>query len=168
VKKEEKKKKKKNIGFDVCCGTGTIGIVVANKFDNVVGIDIVPAAIADAKSSAARNGLKNIEFVVGKAEVVLEQQLKSITDEECVAIVDPPRAGLHPKTIKAIRQCEQLTKLVYVSCKQTSLINDAANLCRSASNTMIGAPFKPQKAVAVDLFPHTEQCELIVLFTRVK
>ena len=81
---------------------------------------------------------------------------------------DPPRAGLHIKTLKAIRACEQIDRLVYVSCNQNALIADAANLCRSVSTSMTGTPFVPVKAIAVDMFPHTEHCEVVVLFERMK
>ncbi len=85
-----------------------------------------------------------------------------------VPLSDPPRAGLHIKTLKAIRACEQIDRLVYVSCNQNALIADAANLCRSVSTSMFGTPFVPVKALAVDMFPHTEHCEVVVLFERLK
>lgn len=57
---------------------------------------------------------------------------------------------------------------MYVSCNQNALIADAANLCRSVSTSMLGTPFVPVKALAVDMFPHTEHCEVVVLFERLK
>jgi len=85
---------------------------------------------------------------------------------QVIGIVDPPRPGLHLKTIRAIRACRLINRLIYVSCLQTSLIKDAASLCRSESRSMVGAPFIPVRSVAVDLFPHTEHCELLVEFIR--
>ena len=96
--------------LDVCCGTGTIGITLAGRVGRVIGIDMVASAIDDAKSNAQLNGLTNCEFVCGKAEDVLgniltrvQQQDKEQQQEpDLVAIVDPPRGGLHPLVLRAL------------------------------------------------------------------
>jgi len=85
---------------------------------------------------------------------------------QVIAVLDPPRNGLHPNTIRAIRACSKIDKLVYVSCKQTSFINDAAMLCRSPSKNLLGNAFVPVKATSVDMFPDTAHGELIVLLER--
>lgn len=83
-----------SLSSDVCCGTGTIGLCVADAADSIVGVDIEPAAIADAVRNAELNGCaERCRFVAGKAEDCLKTELQSITGD-VVAIVDPPRSGL--------------------------------------------------------------------------
>jgi tRNA (uracil-5-)-methyltransferase len=164
--------------FDVCCGTGTIGLCVAAGIPNakIVGVDIVKEAVEDAAANAIRNNISNTNFLAGKAEDVFPQVLRSTSHSatssqnphKYVAIVDPPRAGLHAKVIKALREFERIETLIYVSCNQKSLVNDASGLCRASSGGMPGREFEPISAIAVDLFPHTPHCELIVLFERRK
>lgn len=163
--------------FDVCCGTGTIGLCVAAGLPSarIIGIDIVKEAVDDANANASRSGLKNAQFFAGKAEDILPRVLKTSTQElksdpqrKFVAIVDPPRAGLHSRVVKAIRDSEFIDSLIYVSCNQKSLVNDASGLCRAPSSNMPGREFEPVSAIPVDLFPHTPHCELILYFERRK
>jgi tRNA (uracil-5-)-methyltransferase len=157
---------------------------------NVIGVEIVPDAVRDAGRNAAHNGVSNISFIAGKAEDVIKGVLQPrrsgaltldpattlITGPgvyqvpadggEVVAMVDPPRAGLHKKVIQALRDCPRIDRLIYVSCNQKALINDAIALCRPESNTYRGVEFVPTRAIAFDLFPHTPHCELVVLFER--
>lgn len=295
--------------FDICCGTGTIGLTLANRVGMVVGIEMNASAVSDAQRNAEINGIKNCRFICGKAEDVMGSVLKeylasppkvyglidtkeknsqenttstektdsivnaSETDEdsgivsengksmsidpdttpienmdstdsttepegktglECtngkslsessadritesetqlkkscssenlttpvqpfknvVAIVDPPRAGLHPTVIKLLRTNSRLRRLVYISCNPESLVANAIELCtpspdetekgnnknnrmwRKMSSACLARhrtksmpssePFKPVKAMAVDLFPHTPHCELVMLLER--
>ncbi|KAJ8543924.1 hypothetical protein K7X08_025542 [Anisodus acutangulus] len=294
--------------FDVCCGTGTIGLTLANRVGMVVGIEMNASAVSDAQRNAEINGIKNCRFICGKAEDVMGSVLKeylasppkvdgipdteekynqensastektdfivnaSETDEESgigsengkgmfidpdttpienidsmdstaepektgleytngkslsessadgitesetqlkqsyssenlttpvqhfknvVAIVDPPRAGLHPTVIKLLRTNSRLRRLVYISCNPESLVANAIELCTpSADETVKGnnrnnlrwrkmssaglarhrtksmptsEPFRPVKAMAVDLFPHSPHCELVMLLER--
>jgi tRNA (uracil-5-)-methyltransferase len=174
--------------LDICSGIGTIGLTMAREVKQVIGIELVSDAVQDAIYNAQLNDIRNVKFVVGKAEDVLQQILQHDIRGKCVAVVylvlsisrsyfvffvlisyvdrDPPRAGLHNKTIRSIRACPLIEHVVYVSCNQNSLVNDAAQLCRSASNSMPGTPFIPITSLAVDLFPSTEHCEALVLFQR--
>jgi tRNA/tmRNA/rRNA uracil-C5-methylase (TrmA/RlmC/RlmD family) len=87
-----------------------------------------------------------------------------------VAIVDPPRGGLHPSVIRALRTCKPLKRVVYVSCNPTgSQIEDVAKLCAPQEENSAfarGPPLRPVLAVPVDLFPDTPHCEMVVLFER--
>ncbi|GAM17714.1 hypothetical protein SAMD00019534_008890 [Acytostelium subglobosum LB1] len=164
----------RNIVLDVCCGTGTIGQCLSKQARHVYGLEMAPDAVEDAKVNAKCNGITNVDYIVGKAEDTMDGLLATIgrtyndvKEGEIIGIVDPPRAGLHPSVIKCLRQFESMKRLVYVSCNQNSLIQDAAKLCKSITNTMRGTPFKPVKALAVDLFPHTELVEVVVLFERI-
>ncbi|XP_069476119.1 LOW QUALITY PROTEIN: tRNA (uracil-5-)-methyltransferase homolog A [Ambystoma mexicanum] len=152
--------------LDVCCGTGTIGISVAKKVKKVIGIELCQEAVEDAKVNAKINELNNIEFRCGKAEDLFPNLINSLATQNPVAIVDPPRAGLHSKVILAIRKAEHLKRLLYVSCNPRAAMNNFIDLCRAPSNRVKGSPFRPVRTVAVDLFPQTMHCELLVLFER--
>ncbi|XP_077097202.1 tRNA (uracil-5-)-methyltransferase homolog A [Siphateles boraxobius] len=153
--------------LDVCCGTGTIGISLAKRVKKVIGIELCQEAVQDAKVNAEANGLTNVEFLCGKAEDVLPTVLNAVVSPNVTAIVDPPRAGLHSKVILAIRRAEHLKRLVYVACNAKAAMNNFIDLCRAPSNRVRGAPFRPVRAMAVDLFPQTMHCETILLFERV-
>ncbi|KAL6566745.1 hypothetical protein OROMI_015149 [Orobanche minor] len=264
--------------FDICCGTGTIGLALAHRVDmasdygfqfrQVVGIEMNASAVSDAQRNAEINGINNCRFVCGKAEHVIgslmkeyislpqnqdeisdtlqdkeseneslkedvgfagctsgiegsssidldnicnasnsskdENQLEKLSTSESgtrpvqhfknvIAIVDPPRAGLHPTVIKVLRTQSRLRRLVYISCNPETLVANAIELCTPSTNKsekgnnknggwrkMSAAglarqraksmpnsePFKPIKAMAVDLFPHTHHCELVMLLER--
>ncbi|KAF7687173.1 hypothetical protein HF521_014401 [Silurus meridionalis] len=153
--------------LDVCCGTGTIGISLAKRVRKVIGIELCQEAVDDAKVNAQANGLTNVEFHCGKAEDIFPTVLSALVSPNVTAIVDPPRAGLHSKVILAIRRAEHLKRLVYVACNAKAAMNNFVDLCRAPSNRVRGAPFRPVRAMAVDLFPQTMHCETILLFERV-
>ncbi|KFU89604.1 tRNA (uracil-5-)-methyltransferase A, partial [Chaetura pelagica] len=153
--------------LDVCCGTGTIGISLAKKVKKVIGIELCQEAVQDAKVNAQINELSNIEFYCGKAEDLVPSLINVLAPQNLITIVDPPRAGLHSKVILALRRAEHLKKLIYVSCNPRAAMNNFVDLCRAPSNRVKGASFRPMKALAVDLFPQTTHCELLILFERV-
>ncbi|XP_062874190.1 tRNA (uracil-5-)-methyltransferase homolog A isoform X2 [Trichomycterus rosablanca] len=153
--------------LDVCCGTGTIGISLAKRVKKVIGIELCQEAVEDAKVNAKANGLTNIEFHCGKAEDIFPTVLNAVVSPNVTAIVDPPRAGLHSKVILAIRRAEHLKRLVYVACNAKAAMNNFVDLCRAPSNRVRGDPFRPVRAMGVDLFPQTMHCETILLFERV-
>ncbi|TRZ01457.1 hypothetical protein DNTS_034759 [Danionella cerebrum] len=153
--------------LDVCCGTGTIGISLAKRVKKVIGIELCQEAVEDAKANAKANGLTNVEFHSGKAEDVFPTILNAVVSSNVTAIVDPPRAGLHSKVILAIRKAEHLKRLVYVACNAKAAMNNFIDLCRAPSNRVRGAPFRPVRVMAVDLFPQTMHCEIILLLERV-
>ncbi|XP_076854082.1 tRNA (uracil-5-)-methyltransferase homolog A [Brachyhypopomus gauderio] len=153
--------------LDVCCGTGTIGISLARKVKKVIGIELCQEAVDDAKVNAEANGLTNVEYHRGRAEEKFPTVLNALVSPNITAIVDPPRAGLHSKVILAIRKAEHLKRLVYVACNAKAAMNNFIDLCRAPSNRVRGAPFRPVRATAVDLFPQTVHCETVLLFERV-
>ncbi|XP_054974680.1 tRNA (uracil-5-)-methyltransferase homolog A isoform X2 [Sorex araneus] len=152
--------------LDVCCGTGTIGLALARKVKRVVGIELCPEAVEDARVNARENELNNVEFHCGRAEDLLPTLVNRLASQQLVAVLDPPRAGLHSKVILAIRRAENLKRLLYVSCNPRAAMANFVDLCRAPSNRVKGTPFKPVKAVAVDLFPQTPHCEMLILFER--
>ncbi|CAI5797336.1 tRNA (uracil-5-)-methyltransferase homolog A [Podarcis lilfordi] len=154
--------------MDICCGTGSIGISLAKKVKKVIGIELCQEAIEDAKVNAQLNELNNVEFHCGKAEDLVPYLVNFLDLQNSITIVDPPRAGLHSKVIVAIRKAEHIKKLIYVACNPRAAMNNFLDLCRAPSNRVKGSPFRPVKAIAVDLFPHTMHCELLFFFERVQ
>lgn len=164
----------KTLLFDVCCGTGTIGLTCMKEgaVGEVIGIDIAEPAIRDAKINAEKNGYgkdnDRTRFVASRAELVMQREASSVNpDRTMVAVVDPAREGLHPGVIKALRGQSELQRIVYVSCNPTgSLVNDAVILCSPATNKFKGLPFKITSAQPVDMFPLTDHCEMVMVFDR--
>ncbi|XP_030671674.1 tRNA (uracil-5-)-methyltransferase homolog A isoform X1 [Nomascus leucogenys] len=154
--------------LDVCCGTGTIGLALARKVKRVIGVELCPEAVEDARVNAQDNELSNVEFHCGRAEDLVPTLVSRLASQHLVAILDPPRAGLHSKVILAIRRAENLRRLLYVSCNPRAAMGNFVDLCRAPSNRVKGIPFRPVKAVAVDLFPQTPHCEMLILFERVE
>ncbi|WOL16725.1 zinc finger CCCH domain-containing protein 24 isoform X1 [Canna indica] len=296
--------------FDICCGTGTIGLTLAHRVGMVVGIEMNASAVSDAERNAKINGITNCRFVCSKAEDIMGALLKEYLDipeqhgivsdvagssstvkvsemlscsegstienlelvvvsteshdgiackEDCVkeklnvdsmavdgpdkdlndtlgtvgnckaactnitkdngvckdliqdtcaseskgeasmhqfknvvAIVDPPRVGLHPVVIKALRTHPRIRRLIYISCNPESLVANAIELCtptadepdkgkgnrgwRKMSSAGLARhrtksmpksePFQPVRAMAVDMFPHTQHCEMVMLLER--
>lgn len=263
--------------FDVCCGTGAIGLTLAKKVGMVVGIEMNASAVADAQLNADLNGIKNCRFICGKAEDVISNLLKEYAVEDddekisepeagiengnaseseadgkisepeadgkssepeadgvvsepeadgiisepeadgkvseeqvttttengqqeatkrrfknIVAIVDPPRVGLHHVVLRTLRLHSKLKRVVYISCNPDSLLANAVELCmpikegpvekqkqrggfrgsnlgharRRVKTLPPSEPFHPVRACAVDLFPHTKHCEMVMLFER--
>ncbi|XP_044252549.1 tRNA (uracil-5-)-methyltransferase homolog A [Tribolium madens] len=151
--------------LDVCCGTGTIGLCFAKNCKKVLGIEIVPQAIIDAKANAKLNEIENSEFFEGKAEEILGSVCYRAVGD-VVAVVDPPRAGLQQKAVVQIRKINKIGQLVYVSCNPAAALKNFIDIGRPASKTLHNEPLVPVKAVAVDMFPHTRHCELIISFKR--
>ncbi|KAK2581834.1 hypothetical protein KPH14_002300 [Odynerus spinipes] len=152
--------------LDVCCGTGTIGLCFSKYCGEVLGVEVVPDAIKDAKQNVLQNKVTNCEFFVGKAEDTLFPIVKRATKSRIVAVVDPPRAGIHQKALLTLRNSKKLSRLVYISCDPRAAMRNLIDFARPSSKQFSGEPFVPVKAVAVDMFPHTKHCELIICLER--
>ncbi|OPJ89593.1 tRNA (uracil(54)-C(5))-methyltransferase-like protein [Patagioenas fasciata monilis] len=156
--------------LDICCGTGTIGLSLAHQVSKVIGIEVVAKAIEDARWNAAFNGISNCEFHGGRAEAVLPQLLSSWeSPQPLVAVVNPSRAGLHYRVVRAIRNCKSIRRLLYISCKpEGEAMRNFLELCcpPDPRKKLAGEPFTPTLVIPFDMFPHTVHCELVLLFTR--
>ncbi|XP_045448001.1 tRNA (uracil-5-)-methyltransferase homolog A [Melitaea cinxia] len=152
--------------LDVCCGSGALGLCLAQHCDKVFGLELVAEAVKDAKANAELNNIKNCEFFTGKAEDILPSVLARVTGDNIIAIVDPPRAGLHMRAVTQLRNTQKVKRLIYISCSPSSAIKNFVDLARPSSKTLKGAPFVPVCAVPVDMFPHTRHVELLILFER--
>ncbi len=159
--------------FDVCCGIGTIGLYLRKQLGSaaigdVVGIDIEPSAIGAAQQNAELNKLESgMSFVASPAEKVLPGKLKG-QEGVIIAVVDPPRAGLHSDVTRALRNCRAVKSVVYVSCNPKSLVSDCVPLCKPPTKRFEHQPFVPTYLSGCDMFPHTELMESVAIFERQK
>ena len=144
--------------MDLFCGTGTIGQILSQRSDNVriIGVDIVEEAIEDAKSNAARNGIKDVEFYAADVGKFL-LQYPEFEGKIGTIVLDPPRAGISPKTLrKVIRLGAE--RIVYISCNPSTQARDA--------ETLIHHGYKLDKLSFVDQFPHTSHIEAVAKFVK--
>ncbi|PXF43330.1 tRNA (uracil-5-)-methyltransferase-like [Gracilariopsis chorda] len=158
---------KNTVVFDVCCGTGTIGLSLAGRAHSVVGIEMNESAVEDAVNNARLNGIQNATFIRGKVEHRIHDAIKEVPgDKDCVAILDPPRAGLPMNVVAAVRGMRSVKRIVYVACEPNNFWKNALGFLRPRSKAFRLEPFRPVKAYGIDLFPHTDHGELAVLLER--
>ncbi len=141
---------------DVYCGAGTITLTMAPHCKKATGIEIVPAAIENARENALRNGISNADFHVGKAEELLPQMVRDGLRPD-VIVVDPPRKGLDPAVIEAMAEAGP-SRLVYVSCNAATQARDAALLKEKG--------YEIRKIQPVDMFPFTSHVETVCLLSE--
>jgi 23S rRNA (uracil1939-C5)-methyltransferase len=144
--------------YDLYTGTGTIANFVARKAKEVVGVEYVPSAIEDAKVNSSINNIHNTKFYAGDMKDVLNQEFIKLHGKPDVVITDPPRAGMHPDVVERLMEMEA-EKIVYVSCNAATQARDLIRLKEKYNVARI----KP-----VDMFPHTQHVENVVLLTLKK
>ena len=138
--------------LDLYCGVGTITLCMASAAGRVIGVEVIPQAVEDAKDNAKRNGIENAEFFCGDAgQAALELKKQGIKAD--VVVVDPPRKGLNADTIEALARFSP-RRIVYVSCDPATLARDVA-LLKERGYTL-------KNALAADLFPRCSHVESIV------
>lgn len=145
--------------WDLYCGIGTISLFLAQKAKFVRGVEIVPAAIEDARRNAHLNEIDNVEFFVGKAEEVLPREYEKNGVYADVIVVDPPRKGCDEMLLKTILKM-QPKRVVYVSCDSATLARDLRFLCDNG--------YELKKVCGVDQFPQTVHVETVVLLSQQK
>lgn len=142
--------------LDLYCGVGTITLIMAKAAGKVIGVEVIPQAVEDAKENAARNGITNAEFLCGDAgEAALKLEAQGVHPD--VVVVDPPRKGLNADAIEAIVRMAP-RRLVYVSCDPATLARDVALLKQRG--------YGLQNAQAADLFPRCAHVETVVTLSR--
>ena len=142
--------------LDLYCGVGTITLAMASAAGKVIGVEVIPQAVEDARDNARRNGIENAEFFCGDAgQAALELERQGIRAD--VAVVDPPRKGLNADTIEALARM-QPRRIVYVSCDPATLARDVALLKERG--------YVLKNAMAADLFPRCAHVESIVCLVR--
>ena len=142
--------------LDLYCGAGTITLCMAGQAERVIGAEIVPSAIHDARENAERNGIQNAEFLLGDAsEIAARFSAEGLRPD--VITVDPPRKGLSPDVVRAVAEMDP-QRVVYVSCDPGTLGRDLARFAEFG--------YLARRAAAVDMFPRTAHVETIVLLQR--
>ena len=147
---------KEDTVLDLYCGVGTITLAMAKSAGKVIGVEVIPQAVQDAKDNAVRNGIENAEFFCGDAgQAALELESKGIKAD--VVVVDPPRKGLNADTIEALARFAP-RRIVYVSCDPATLARDVALLKERG--------YVLKNAMAADLFPRCSHVESIVTLIK--
>jgi len=144
--------------MDLFCGTGTIGQIMASQIEGVkvIGVDIVPEAIEDAKRNAKRNNIENVDFYAADVGKFLVEYPDFVGKIHTI-ILDPPRAGIAPKTLKKVMALGA-NQIVYISCNPATQARDAKDLHE--------AGYEMAKLSLVDQFPHTAHIEAVALFSK--
>ncbi|UCD63082.1 MAG: 23S rRNA (uracil(1939)-C(5))-methyltransferase RlmD [Candidatus Zixiibacteriota bacterium] len=142
--------------LDLYCGTGSIGILLAGYVDEVTGVELVADAVQTARENAHLNKVRNVNFVEGDVKDFLRDSVKADKSYDTV-IVDPPRAGLHPKALKRLVRLNP-QKILYISCNPSTFARDAKEI--------VTAGYVLPQVRPVDMFPHTMHIELASVFKR--
>ncbi len=142
--------------LDLYCGAGTITLALSDHAKKVLGAEIVPEAIDDARENAARNGVKNAEFFCGDASDVAKKLARENLRPDVIT-VDPPRKGLAADVVDSIAEM-QPGRVVYVSCDSATMARDVKRLADLG--------YTAQRACAVDMFPRADHVETVVLLSR--
>ncbi|OSZ81089.1 23S rRNA (uracil(1939)-C(5))-methyltransferase RlmD [Chitinophagaceae bacterium IBVUCB2] len=140
------------IVYDLYCGTGSIGIFVSEKAKKIIGVEMIAAAIEDAKENAALNNLTEAEFYAGDVIDICNDDFFAAHGRPDVIITDPPRAGMHDKLVQRILDIAAPT-VVYVSCNPATQARDLQ---------LLDAKYNVTKVQPVDMFPHTHHIENVV------
>ncbi len=143
--------------YDLCCGIGTIGLTLAPRASEVIGVEIVEQAVIDASANARSNEIDNARFIAGDVRVVLKDLAEADGPRPDVVVVDPPRAGLSKKVVARIAEASP-KRIVYVSCNPTTLAPNAAQL--------VEAGYRLARVRPVDMFPQTPHIECVALLER--
>ncbi|NFI45045.1 23S rRNA (uracil(1939)-C(5))-methyltransferase RlmD [Clostridium botulinum] len=139
--------------FDLYCGTGTIGQIVAPKAKKVIGVELIEEAVKAANENAKLNGLNNCEFIAGDVAKVI----KDVKQKPDIIILDPPRPGVHPVALEYVVKFEP-KEIIYVSCNPKTLVDDLKYL--------IDNGYKLEKVKGMDMFPHTPHVETVVKLSK--
>ncbi len=149
---------KEDLVLDLYCGVGTITLAMAAAAGKVIGVEVIPQAVEDARDNAKRNGIENAEFFCGDAgQAALELEQQGIRPD--VVVVDPPRKGLNADTIEALSRFAP-RRIVYVSCDPATLARDVALLKERG--------YRLQNAMAADLFPRCAHVETVVTLSKLE
>jgi 23S rRNA (uracil1939-C5)-methyltransferase len=140
------------IVYDLYCGTGSIGIFVSDRAQKIIGVEMIAAAIDDAKENAALNNLSSAEFYAGDVIDICTDEFFAAHGRPDVIITDPPRAGMHEKLVQKILEIAAPT-VVYVSCNPATQARDLS---------LLDVKYAVTKIQPVDMFPHTLHIENVV------
>src|SRR3954449_9808903 len=142
--------------YDLYCGIGTIALTLAARAREVVGVELVEAAVADAIENARLNEVTNASFYAGDIRLAMRELVERAGRPD-VCVIDPPRAGLSQKVVRRVIEAGP-QRIVYVSCNPTTLAPNAAQL--------VEAGWRLERVRPVDMFPQTPHIECVALLTR--
>ncbi len=142
--------------LDLYCGAGTVGLSMADKVKKLIGVEIIPEAIENAKLNAKANGVDNAEFICGDAGKIA-QTLAQRGEKPDVIVIDPPRKGCDAKTLDAIIKMSP-KRVVYISCNPATAARDSKYLCENG--------FTLTRGRAADMFPRTTHVESVLRLER--
>ncbi len=142
--------------LDLYCGTGTIGLSMAHKVNSLIGVEIIPEAVEDARVNAEINKINNARFICGDASAAAEK-LKEENIQPQTVILDPPRKGCAPELLETVAEISP-RKIVYVSCDPATLARDCARLSNLG--------YQVQEVTPVDMFPRTAHVETVCLLSK--
>ena len=137
--------------YDLYCGAGTISLYIAPHVKRVVGVELVEEAVVNARSNAEKNNIDNVSFETGDMMKLFNADFIKKNGRPDVLIVDPPRAGLHPKVVRQIGELA-VERFIYVSCNPISQARDLSYLTDV---------YEVEEVQPVDLFPHTHHIESV-------
>lgn len=141
--------------YDLYCGTGSIGIFVSPGAKKIIGVEVVPEAIEDAKANALLNNIEHAHFFAGDVIDVCNDDFFNTHGKPDVIITDPPRAGMHEKLVKKILDM-RAPRIVYVSCNTATQARDLQ---------LLNELYRVDRIQPVDMFPHTHHIENVALLT---
>ena len=144
------------IVLDAYCGVGTIGLVAAGNAKQVLGVELNRDAVKDAIANARRNDITNCWFTAADAGEYMVDMAENGGHAD-VVFMDPPRAGSDERFLKSLLRLRP-ARVVYISCNPDTLARDLDVLCRGG--------YRAQYAQPVDMFPHTNHCEVVVSMSR--
>ncbi|MBS6042159.1 MAG: 23S rRNA (uracil(1939)-C(5))-methyltransferase RlmD, partial [Clostridium baratii] len=139
--------------FDLYCGTGTIGQIVAPKAKKVIGLELIEEAVEAAKENAKLNGLDNCTFIAGD----VAETIKEVKDKPDIIILDPPRSGVSPKALEYVIKFDA-KEIVYVSCNPKTLVDNLKDLMAHG--------YKIERTRVKDMFPNTPHGEVVVKLSK--
>ena len=155
--KESLKNREWDIVMDLFCGIGSLSLPLSEFSKEVIGVEINPKAIDDARDTASKNGKENLRYIAGRVEKILPRLLEEENLSPQALVLDPPRAGVEEEALQSI--LESLPeRITYVSCNPSTLARDLK---------VLGQKYRVEKVIPVDMFPRTAHVETIALIQKI-
>jgi 23S rRNA (uracil1939-C5)-methyltransferase len=154
IVKEKAELSNNEIVWDLYSGTGSISIELADRAQKIIGFEIVPEAVKDARRNAERNNIDDVQFIEGNLDKFFRKKPEILEelDNPDVLVIDPPRAGMHPKLVKDVIKLAP-ERIIYVSCKPSTQVRDVGRLTDEN--------YRVESVKPVDMFPHTSHIEVV-------
>ncbi|GFT88075.1 hypothetical protein TNCV_3718611 [Trichonephila clavipes] len=153
--------------LDIFCGTGPLSLIFSPNVKKCIGFDTCSQSIEDAKYNSQLNNMFNTEFIHGRPETVLRDIFTCDYHSDLIAVINPSKFELSKTAARYLRECKYLKKVIYISAKPRTAVDNFIRLCKPAGpDSYLGKYFVPVFALPVDLCPQTEHYGLIMMFQR--